>query len=381
MTTQHDNLPALDAHHALLVTALSEAKAYILAQPLIATGTRTRNGGACSLQNDCPLRVIGNIDAALAAIAAQGGQAAPAWQPIETAPRDGTRILIGRPEDEAQDHNAISTLGWWIEALEDGVDYMGNDAGFTDHEYQEFGPGRSFGAEKYRHAGTQPTHWQPLPAAPNSAPPMQQAKPDAPADLQDTLMENAREAVSLMRKAAWERDIDQVMRWQKDIFDAIRALVQPKVAPSRRDLTDFCQKYCLGKPELIATAESAFAYFSRGVEVAPSETVDGPMHLNVASQCRATATSPLSAQIIVDGGSGVLRELLNDAAASIEALAAARQAKPLTDAQKSRMVQMASQEADNIAEGMSEEPSNSNANAIFFDCFYRAILASQEKQA
>lgn len=43
--------------------------------------------------------------------------------------------------------------------------------------------------------------------------------------------------------------------------------------------------------------------------------------LNVASQCRATASDELSAKILVDGGSGTLRELLNDAASSIENLA------------------------------------------------------------
>jgi hypothetical protein len=40
--------------------------------------------------------------------------------------------------------------------------------------------------------------------------------------------------------------------------------------------------------------------------------------LNVASQCRATATSDLAGSIAVDDGSGTLRELLNDAAYVIE---------------------------------------------------------------
>jgi hypothetical protein len=43
--------------------------------------------------------------------------------------------------------------------------------------------------------------------------------------------------------------------------------------------------------------------------------------LNVAAQCRATASSPLSKNILVDGGSGLLNELLLDAARIIEALA------------------------------------------------------------
>jgi hypothetical protein len=43
--------------------------------------------------------------------------------------------------------------------------------------------------------------------------------------------------------------------------------------------------------------------------------------LNVAAQCRATASSPLAKNILVDGGSGLLNELLLDAARIIEALA------------------------------------------------------------
>lgn len=42
--------------------------------------------------------------------------------------------------------------------------------------------------------------------------------------------------------------------------------------------------------------------------------------LNIASQCRATASHDLACHIAVDGGSGLLRELLIDAARIIEAL-------------------------------------------------------------
>jgi hypothetical protein len=96
--------------------------------------------------------------------AAEAGE----WLPIESAPRDGTRIILGRP-DEDGDGGGISVCGYWIDELEDGVDYMGNDGGFTDVDYQVFQPGRSFGAESYRCAGKQPTHWRPLPAPPQAA--------------------------------------------------------------------------------------------------------------------------------------------------------------------------------------------------------------------
>lgn len=42
-------------------------------------------------------------------------------------------------------------------------------------------------------------------------------------------------------------------------------------------------------------------------------------YLNVASQCAATATSELAKNVLVDDGSGTLRELLNDAADAIRA--------------------------------------------------------------
>ena len=46
---------------------------------------------------------------------------------------------------------------------------------------------------------------------------------------------------------------------------------------------------------------------------------DAQRYLNVASQCAATATSELTKNVLVDGGSGTLRELLNDAADAIRA--------------------------------------------------------------
>ena len=50
-----------------------------------------------------------------------------------------------------------------------------------------------------------------------------------------------------------------------------------------------------------------------------TEPTDKEQYLNIADQCAATATSDLAASILVDGGSGTLRELLNDAADAIRA--------------------------------------------------------------
>ena len=51
-----------------------------------------------------------------------------------------------------------------INAVPDGSDYMGSDAGFIG---QYAMPGRSSGADAYRHSAQgQPTHWMPLPSPP-----------------------------------------------------------------------------------------------------------------------------------------------------------------------------------------------------------------------
>ena len=76
--------------------------------------------------------------------------------------------MLGRSDDVENDLDRVSTTGYWIEAEDDGVDYMGADAGFVDVDFQIFSPSRSFGAEKYRNKGSQPTHWMPLPPAPGA---------------------------------------------------------------------------------------------------------------------------------------------------------------------------------------------------------------------
>ena len=68
------------------------------------------------------------------------------WQPIETAPTDGTELMLwakGMHEFADTDYTCNYTVGWYGE--DDFVGWL--EAG-----------GRSI----------QPTHWHPLPAPPNS---------------------------------------------------------------------------------------------------------------------------------------------------------------------------------------------------------------------
>lgn len=89
----------------------------------------------------------------------QGG-----WQPIATAPRDGKPIILGFEMDE--EYGGFVGQGRWHEEDHDGPDNMGHDAGFMDDQFDFFKCARSFGNPAYQHNGLQPTHWQPLPAAP-----------------------------------------------------------------------------------------------------------------------------------------------------------------------------------------------------------------------
>jgi hypothetical protein len=67
------------------------------------------------------------------------------WQPIETAPKDGTRILAYCPNHP--DVGSITRVTWWRQA-KDGHGFIG---------WGEFN-------EQY----WPPTHWMPLPAPPTT---------------------------------------------------------------------------------------------------------------------------------------------------------------------------------------------------------------------
>ena len=78
-----------------------------------------------------------------------------------------------------------------------------------------------------------------------------------------------------------------------------------------------------------------------------TEPTDKEQYLNIADQCAATATSDLAASILVDGGNGTLRQLLNDAADAIRAGWATPQPTqaqagvvPLTDEQWQRIADL-----------------------------------------
>lgn len=122
------------------------------------------DGGACAssvLPYSIPLGDLSLMEAYAAAKVREAQE----WQPIETAPKDGRTIILGRAETE--DCEAISVPGYWQEGFDDGIDYMGVGDGFVDINHQQFSGGRDWGTEKYRYEPNQPTHWRPLPLPPS----------------------------------------------------------------------------------------------------------------------------------------------------------------------------------------------------------------------
>jgi hypothetical protein len=73
-----------------------------------------------------------------------GGEA-EAWRPIETCPRDGTKVLFYTPEDKE--------IGWLAFVAESFYDKHGELNSVHVPQWQD---------------GLGPTHWMPLPATPQS---------------------------------------------------------------------------------------------------------------------------------------------------------------------------------------------------------------------
>lgn len=69
------------------------------------------------------------------------------WQPIETAPKDGTEILI---------------VGVYPDGMAGNV-----EAGFFDHD-SGYWAGTYYDGYGYTYNNPEPTHWMPLPEPPES---------------------------------------------------------------------------------------------------------------------------------------------------------------------------------------------------------------------
>lgn len=90
--------------------------------------------------------IVPAMDALTAALRAPVAPAVPAWQPIETAPKNVDHMLLS--------DGARVSLGGWISDIEHGAEYEGQ-IGMAGWWAVDLGPNND-----------RPTHWMPLPAAP-----------------------------------------------------------------------------------------------------------------------------------------------------------------------------------------------------------------------
>jgi hypothetical protein len=83
----------------------------------------------------------------------------PQWQPIETAPKDGTEI-IGVYSNNYGYQDKPTVYGPWTVAFRNGA-WMASWAEGSVIEYE------SYSGTTYKDAEMEPTHWMPLPAPPS----------------------------------------------------------------------------------------------------------------------------------------------------------------------------------------------------------------------
>lgn len=114
-----------------------------------------RLGHPAAINNEHTQRTLRAIEAALRLSAGAD------WQPIETAPKDGTKILIWR---DGWDYAPVA----WRDAIDCDEGSFGAWV-FADHLCLGVGDG-CLGWNEDIEDGHMPTHWMPLPAAPRHEP-------------------------------------------------------------------------------------------------------------------------------------------------------------------------------------------------------------------
>lgn len=91
------------------------------------------------------------------------------WQPIETAPKDGTEILLFRAAGiyEGRPADARVTSGAWVEWTETAGEYHGTTGEYLGQSIQDAGASWCSWDGGFTEDAP-PTHWMPLPPPPTS---------------------------------------------------------------------------------------------------------------------------------------------------------------------------------------------------------------------
>lgn len=81
------------------------------------------------------------------------------WRPIETAPKDGTQILVACPK-------AVGVVAWEWVIQSKGLGWWRWQAGPVEAAYGDYDPSPIAGKDDL---SGEPTHWRPLPPPPESS--------------------------------------------------------------------------------------------------------------------------------------------------------------------------------------------------------------------
>ena len=130
---------------------------------------REQHARIAELESELEAVGAGGVSGPLVGRAAPPTAQAEGWQSIETAPKDGTEILLHAPacEHEGAPVQARTTYGHWC-APSDTPRIKYQDGFAPEPEWEDFEPFWASwdGGFTEEHP---PTHWMPLPAAPGPA--------------------------------------------------------------------------------------------------------------------------------------------------------------------------------------------------------------------